>query len=40
MNEGKNVLDFYEMKELLGQGGFGKVYKTVHKSTGFFKIYF
>ena len=30
----KNVNDSYEIKEMIGQGGFGKVYKVIHKVTG------
>lgn len=32
-NTKSNINDFYDIKALLGQGGFGKVYKAIHKIT-------
>ncbi|CAD8139837.1 unnamed protein product [Paramecium pentaurelia] len=34
INSKKNVSEFYTIKEMIGQGGFGKVYKVVHRQTG------
>ncbi|CAD8141750.1 unnamed protein product [Paramecium pentaurelia] len=34
INSKKNVSEFYTVKEMIGQGGFGKVYKVVHRQTG------
>ncbi|CAD8125723.1 unnamed protein product [Paramecium sonneborni] len=34
VNSKKNINDSYLIKEMIGQGGFGKVYKVVHKQTG------
>ncbi|CAD8118042.1 unnamed protein product [Paramecium sonneborni] len=34
VNSNKNVNESYLIKEMIGQGGFGKVYKVVHKQTG------
>ncbi|CAK91783.1 unnamed protein product (macronuclear) [Paramecium tetraurelia] len=34
VNSKKNINESYLIKEMIGQGGFGKVYKVVHKQTG------
>ncbi|CAD8061384.1 unnamed protein product [Paramecium sonneborni] len=34
INSKKNVSEFYTLKQMIGQGGFGKVYKVVHRQTG------
>ncbi|CAD8200199.1 unnamed protein product [Paramecium octaurelia] len=34
INSRKNVGEYYVIKELIGQGGFGKVYKVTHRQTG------
>lgn len=31
VNSNKNINDAYLIKEMIGEGGFGKVYKVVHK---------
>ena len=33
-NTSKKLEDDYELKEILGQGCFGSVYKAVHKASG------
>ncbi|CAD8095694.1 unnamed protein product [Paramecium primaurelia] len=35
INSHKNVGEYYAIKELIGQGGFGKVYKVTHRQTGY-----
>ena len=32
--EEKSIADVYEIREQIGQGGYGKVYRAVHRESG------
>jgi calcium-dependent protein kinase len=34
INKSKDISDFYDFQDKIGEGSFGKVYKAVHKDTG------